>query len=227
MVARAYAAAVSVCGLGLIYLAGVITQTHAAGGAIMLLVPGVAFVVLAPLIWCASRLAMIAALAASIAFAAVFAYQDPGYWWLALPICGLFVIFTVAAIATGAKAETGGRWRAPNAAALYAVVVYLYGAVVAFQAPTNYARGLVFVGPPLVTAYALVLGAVFAGLSIAIWRGRLWAMIAAFVVALLHWLALAGLDASYWRDPSYWTAPLVFGVLSAIWMARLRKGTAA
>jgi hypothetical protein len=224
LAARAYAGIVCLCGLALAFIAGVSTQTHAAGAAGVLLLLGVLMAALAPPIWRTSRAAMIAAVLVGVVTVALYARQDPRDWWMLAPVPALFAALAAAAIAAGAKARPHDPWRPGRvAAALYAAAVYAYSVVVVFVTPTKYAGGMLSLGPPGITAYAFLLGLIFAALSIAIWRARPWAMLAGFALALLHWLVLARVDGSFWRDGAYWSAALAFGALTVVCLALRRS----
>ena len=223
IVVRVYGALVCLAGLLLVFVAGVLTQTHAAGAAIYLLLLGAVLAALAPFIWIARRWAMLAAVAVSAIGAAHYVAQDPGDWWLAVPLPALFSVLTAGAIVAGVKAAPFGPWRDGAALIrLYSAAVYVCGVAIVFLTPLNYAGRMLVLGPPGATAYALVLGIAFAGLSIAIWRGQRWAMVAAFAIALVHWLALASLDASFLTDWTYWSVSLVFGLFTAVGLASSR-----
>jgi hypothetical protein len=231
ILARLYAATVYACALLLAYVAGILSQTHAAGAAGDLLLVALAFAALAPPIWRVwrgQRAAMVAGAAAAVLAAAFFVVQDPKTLWIALAVPSLFVVLAVAALAAsrgetpGPPAATGPK-AAALAAALHAACAYAYGLALAFVTPTNYGGRMLFMGPPLATAYVLPLGLALGALSAPIARGRTWAMLVAFVLVSAHWLALANSHPSFWGDAAYWIAPAVSGALTlVVFVARVR-----
>jgi uncharacterized membrane-anchored protein len=84
------------------------------------------------------------------------------------------------------------------------------------MAPFNHSRNF---GLPGVALYALLLGLVVGALSVFIWRGRIWAMIAAFALSLAHWIALANINPMLWGSLPNLAAPAVSAVLTAICIA--------
>jgi hypothetical protein len=64
-----------------------------------------------------------------------------------------------------------------------------------------------------------VVGLLLGALSVLIWRGKVWAMIAAFVLSLAHWIVLALLDPVLWQSMPYIAAPVVSGVLTVLCIA--------
>jgi hypothetical protein len=113
------------------------------------------------------------------------------------------------------------------AAEAYAAVVYLYGVAVVFAVPAGDLGRIGLAGPRWTLLYVAAAGVAFAALAAFIWRGRPWAMIAAFALATLLWVALASLHASFWRDPTWFAAPAMFGVLTTICAAGARRENAA
>ena len=103
---------------------------------------------------------------------------------------------------------------------VFAAVVYFSGVLAVFMAPFNYSRDF---GWPGFALYAALLGLVAGGLSALIWRGTIWAMIATFVLSLLHWLALAWIDPSLWRSVPHIAAPAVSGILTVVCIAAAAK----
>jgi hypothetical protein len=99
--------------------------------------------------------------------------------------------------------------------------------VVAFLAPSVDVGRIGFAGPRGTTVYVLLVGIAFGALGVFIWRGRLWAMVVACVLAALLWLALAGFHPSFWRDATWWAPPVVFGLLTVICIASARRASAA
>jgi hypothetical protein len=57
-------------------------------------------------------------------------------------------------------------------------------------------------------------GATYGALSVFVWRGKIWAMIAVLVLTLAQWITLATLDPSFWRDPTFFAAPIVSAALT-------------
>ena len=72
---------------------------------------------------------------------------------------------------------------------------------------------------PYVLLFALVVGI----MCIPIWRTRLWAMVAALALALIHWLSLASLNESFWTNPWYVGAPVVFGALTVLYLLAVSR----
>jgi hypothetical protein len=79
------------------------------------------------------------------------------------------------------------------------------------MAPFNHSRNF---GLPAVSLYALLLGLVAGALSVFIWRGRIWAMVAAFALSLAHWIALANIDPLLWDNLPNIAAAVVSGILT-------------
>jgi hypothetical protein len=65
------------------------------------------------------------------------------------------------------------------------------------------------------------------GLSVFVWRGKVWAMLASFALTLAHWLVLASIDPSFWASIPYVAAPVVSGILTAVGIVSCVKVGAA
>jgi hypothetical protein len=91
------------------------------------------------------------------------------------------------------------------------------------MAPLNHTLKL---GAPRIAFHALPLSLLLGGLSVFIWRGRIWAMLAAFALTLAHWLVLASVDPSFWSSIPYVAAPVVAGTLAAVGIASAVKAGA-
>src|SRR3954447_1206850 len=90
LTAAGYAAVACLSSLILIYLAGALRGTHAAGAAVLPLFAGSLFGALAPFIWRGSRWALISTFAVSlIAFLTVVS-QSPADVWYAVPFPVVF-----------------------------------------------------------------------------------------------------------------------------------------
>jgi hypothetical protein len=225
-VARVYAALVYLVSLTLLFAAAVLTGTYAREAFIFVFLPGVLFAVLGLFIWTASRSAMILAFAASVALQLMSVGNMPESWGYVLPIPVLFGLLTAFGLAAPAP-RTNGRSVTRVADEVYAAVVFLTGLLAVFMAPFNHSRqfGLQGVG-----VYALLLGVVLGALAVLIWRGKIWAMIAAFALSLAHWIVLANVNPVLWRSLPYLGAPVVSGILTVVCMgfaAKARKSAAA
>jgi hypothetical protein len=82
------------CGFALIFLGWVIAQTHAAGGAPYLYVPGIVFVALSVFVWRGSAWSMILASVIAVMLAVIIATGDPQHWWVCVPVPAVFAILT-------------------------------------------------------------------------------------------------------------------------------------
>src|SRR5262245_56016668 len=125
-----YAAATYLGSLFLIYLAGALRGTHAAGAGVIPLLTGLLFGALAPFIWRGSRWALIGTFAVSlIAFLTVVS-QSPADARYAVPFPVVFGLLTALAMITGypAAAERNGDMIPKG----YAALVYLYSFVAVF-----------------------------------------------------------------------------------------------
>lgn len=225
---RVYAALVYLCSLALMFGAAVLTSTHARIAFIFVFLPGVLLAVLSVFVWSGRRSAMILAFAVAVAVELMMAANNPADWWqfLAMPV--LF----------GALAGGGLLSRSTNGAAarrvvedrvveegrvadeVYAAAVYFTGLLAVFMAPFNHTRHF---GTTGVALYALLVGVVAGSLSVFIWRGKVWAMIATFVLSLAHWLVLAGIDPSLWTAFPFIAAPAAFGILTVVCIATRAK----
>jgi hypothetical protein len=228
IVARVYAALVYLVSLTLLYGAAVLTGTHAREAFIFVFLPGVLFAVLALFIWTASRSAMILAFVASAALQLMSVGNMPESWGYFLPIPVLFVLLTAFGLAAPAPRTSGGG--EPRVAdEVYAAAVYFTALLAVFMAPFNHSRQF---GLQAVGLYALALGVVLGALAVLIWRGRVWAMIAAFALSVAHWIVLANINPWLWRSPPYLAAPAASGILTIVCIAfairgRRRKTAAA
>jgi hypothetical protein len=166
---------------------------------------------------------MILALALAMTLELMMAASDPAGWgnFLALPVVlGLVGVLGVAASPLASRG-TGTR----VADEVYAALVYFAALLVVFMAPFNHSRQL---GLQTLALYALAAGIVLGALSVCIWRGRIWAMVAAFALSLAYWLALGNMNPIFWRSPAFAVAPVVSGMLTVICAAtRIRARRAA
>jgi hypothetical protein len=205
---------VYIASLTLLYGAAVLTSTVAREAFIFVFLPGIIFAVLAVFIWMGHRSAMILALALAVALELMMAAGDPAGWgnFLALPV--VLALVGVLGLAAAPPASRG----APALVAdeVYAALVYFAALLAVFMAPFNHSRQL---GLQAVALYALVVGIVLGVLSVCIWRGKIWAMVAAFALSLAYWLALASMNPMLWRSPAFALAPVVSGVLTVICIA--------
>ena len=110
------------------------------------------------------------------------------------------------------------------AARIFAVLVYAYGTLVVVLAPLDHTNAL---GAPIVSSYALALGAALGALCIFAWRGDAWAMGAVCLLTLAQWLMLAQRDPIFWGKAAYFAAPAVFAALTGVCIvtsrARMRR----
>ena len=220
LLARLYAALVYVSSLILVFSAAVLTGTHAREAFIFVFLPGVLLAVLSVFIWSGRRAAMILAFAVSAAVEIMMIGNDARNWWqfLAMP-----VVFGALATAGFIAAPRSGNAAHRVADEVYAAVVYFAGLLAVFMAPFNHSRHF---GGTGVALYALLVGLVLGGLSVFIWRGKFWAMIATFVLSLGHWLVLAGIDPSLWSRVPFIAAPVVSGILTVVCIATGAKAKA-
>jgi hypothetical protein len=105
------------------------------------------------------------------------------------------------------------------AARIFAGLVYAYGALVAFLGPLDHTNTL---GAPIVSSYALALGAALGALCIFVWRGNVWAMLAVCLLTLAQWLMLAQRDPVFWGKAAYFAAPALFAALTGVCVAASR-----
>jgi hypothetical protein len=205
---------VYIASLTLLYSAAVLTSTIAREAFIFVFLPGIIFAVLAVFIWMGHRSAMILALALAIALELMMAASDPAGWgnFLAFP-----VVLGLAGVLGLAAAPLASRG-APTFVAddVYAALVYFAVLLAVFMAPFNHSRQI---GLQTLALYALAAGIVLGVLSVLIWRGRIWAMVAAFALSLAYWLALASMNTMLWRSPAFALAPAVSGVLTVVCIA--------
>jgi hypothetical protein len=212
VVARVYAALVYLASLVLLFGAALLTATHARAAFIFVFLPGVLLAVLSPLIWAGRRSAMILALLVAVVLELMIVGNDPDNWRLFLVMPTLFAVFTALGLAGAAPHDDAGA-ASGVADEVYAALVYFSGLLAAFMAPFNHSRHFGWTGVGL---YALLVGVVLGGLSVRILRGGRGAMIAAFALALAHWLVLAAIDPSWWLNVPYLAAPTAFGLLTVV-----------
>lgn len=132
---------------------------------------------------------------------------------LVLPALFAALLLTHAAARPGLDSVTP---QSPVAARILAALVYAYGALVTFLGPLDHTNAL---GAPIVSSYALALGAALGALCIFVWRGRVWAMISVCLLTLAQWVMLALLDPVFWGKAAYSAAPAVFAALTAVSVA--------
>jgi hypothetical protein len=213
-IARVYAALVYVASLALLYGAAVLTGTRAREAFIFVFLPGIICAVLALFIWTGHRSAMILAFAVAVGLELIMAANDLASWssFLVLPI--VFGLLTILGLAAAPPAAA----RAPARVAdeVYAAVVYFAALLAVFMAPFNHSRQL---GLQTVALCALAAGIVLGMLSVLIWRGRIWAMVAAFALSLAYWLVLGNMNPLLLRSPGFALAPLVSGALTIVCVA--------
>jgi hypothetical protein len=215
LVPRVYAALTYLASLVLLFAAAVLTSTHARMAFIFVFLPGVLLAVLSRFIWTGSRSAMILAFAVSIALEFMVIDNSPESWALFLPLPVLFGMLMAAGLAVGAPpTATGAQARVVDE--VYAAVVYFAGLLAVFMAPFDHSRNF---GLPAITLCALLLGLVVGALSVFIWRGRIWAMVAAFALSLAHWIVLANVDPLLWGSLPNIAAPVVSGILTVVCIA--------
>jgi peptidoglycan/LPS O-acetylase OafA/YrhL len=170
---------------------------------------------------------MILTFAASAALQLMSVGNMPESWGYLLPIpvllFGLLTAFGLAAPVP--RRDSGAEPRVADE--VYAAVVYFTALLAVFMAPFNHSRQF---GLQAVGLYALVLGVVLGALAVLIWRGKTWAMIAAFALSLAHWIALANINPWLWSSPPYLAAPVVSGILTVVcisFAAKARRRRAA
>jgi hypothetical protein len=222
-VARGYAVLAYLTSLVLLFAAAVLTSTHARVAFIFIFLPGVLLAVLSRFIWTGSRSAMILAFAVSIALEFIVIDNSPESWGLFLPLPVLFGMLMAAGLAVASPPTAAGA-RARVVDEVYAAVVYFAGLLAVFMAPFNHSRNF---GLPAIALYALLLGLVVGALSVFIWRGRIWAMVAAFALSLAHWIVLANIDPLLWGSLPNMAAPAVSGILTAVTVASARRAKTA
>jgi hypothetical protein len=210
LVARVYAALSYATSVVLLFAAAVLTSTHARVAFIFVFLPGILLAVLSRFIWTGSRSAMILACAVAVALELIVVDNAPDSWGLFLALPVLFGLLTVTGLAAPAPPSVGAQARVADE--VYATIVYFVGLLAAFMAPFNHSRNF---GLPAVALYALLLGLLAGALSVFIWRGRIWAMVAAFALSLAHWIVLAAVDPLLWGSLPNLAAPVVSGILTA------------
>jgi hypothetical protein len=217
-VGRLFAALAYAASLALVFTAALLTATHARDAFTLLFLPGVLLATLAPCIWAGSRSAM----ALAVAVAAVLALLVSGSALNWRPFLPLPLVFGLLAGAVLAARPDRAPERAPPPGAIaevFAALVYFAGLLAAFMAPFNHVRHF---GWPGFALYAALVGVAAGVLSAAIWRGALWAMAAAFGLALAHWIALALVDPAWWRDGPNIAAAAAAGLLTLAFVAMRR-----
>jgi hypothetical protein len=215
LAARVYAVLSYVTSLVLLFGAAVLTSTHAREAFIFVFLPGVLLAVLSRFIWTGSRSAMILAFAVSVALELMVVDNARESWGLFLALPVLFgMLAAVGLSAASPRTAAGAQPRVADE--VYAAVVYFAGLFAVFMAPFNHSRNF---GLPGVALYALLLGLVVGALSVFIWRGRIWAMVAAFALSLAHWIALANINPMLWGSLPNLAAPAVSAVLTAVCIA--------
>jgi hypothetical protein len=226
-----YAAVTYLSSLFFIYVAGVLSGTHASGAAVIPLFAGSLFGALAPFIWRGSRWALIGTFAVALIALLVVVNQSEADTWYAVPFPVVFGLLTALAMITGSPtaAATRNDNMIPKA---YAALVYLYSFVAVFLWSDSVTHVRLGVDPwgytqPRRAHYIVLFGFILGVLSIPIWRGRLWAMLLACGLTLVHWLALAILVASFWLDPWYVAAPMISALLTVLFFASSVRGKGA
>jgi hypothetical protein len=222
-VAPVYGALTYVASLVLLFGAAVLTSTHARVAFIFVFIPAVLLAVLSVFIWTGSRSAMILAVLVAAVLELIMVGNAREDWAPFLPLLLVFALLTACAFAAPAqRANDGGEPHVVDE--VYAAVVYFAALLAAFMAPFNYGRN---VGVPTSSLYALLVGVVLGALSVLIWRGKVWAMVAVFVLSLAHWIVLAVLDPTLWQNVAHIAAPVVTGILTGVRVAldrsRFRK----
>ena len=221
-VARVYAALVYIASLALLYGAAVLTGTHAREAFIFVFLPGVIFAVLALFIWSGHRSAMILAFALAVALELMMAGNDPGSWAYLLVLPVMFGPLTAIGLAASPPMPNV-RASARVADEVYAAAVYFAALLAVFMAPFNHSRQL---GLQAGALYALAAGIVLGALSVLIWRGKVWAMVAAFALSLAYWIALGSMNPVLWRSLAHIAAPAVSSVRSPAGRAHRRRSRA-
>jgi hypothetical protein len=218
-----YAAVSYLSSLFLVYVAGVLSGTHASGAAVIPLFAGSLFGALAPFIWRGDRWALVGTFAVSLIAALMVAYQSPADTWYAVPFPAMFGLLTALAMIMGSStpATTRNSDLIPMA---YAALLYLYSFVAVFLWSDSVTHVRLGVDPWGYTQarrahYIVLFGFILGVLSIPIWRGRLWALLLACGLTLAHWLALAILVASFWLDPWYAAVPALSALLTVLFLA--------
>jgi hypothetical protein len=206
---RTYAALVFLAALFLFAAAAALGRTHAAGAAIFPFLVGLGFAALAPLVWRGRRWAMVAVPLVAAAVGIAIVAETPSEWWIALPLPTTFGLLAAAALATARAPQpepAGG-----PVARVFAAATYAYTLVLAMLAERSYTYHL---GRPAVMLYVVPFGFVLGALGVLIWRGRIWAMVAATLALSAHWLWFAALDPSFWTNALYAAAPAAAAALA-------------
>jgi hypothetical protein len=212
VVARVYAALSYATSLVLLFAAAVLTSTHARQAFIFVFLPGVLLAVLSLFLWTASRSAMILAFAVSVALELMVVGNAPESWGLFLPLPVLFgALAAIGLAASSPRTAAGAQPRVADE--VYAAAVYFTGLLAVFMAPFNHSRSFALPG---IAVYALLLGLTIGALSVFIWRGRIWAMVAAFALSVAHWIALATINPLLWGSLPNLAAPVASGILTAV-----------
>ena len=207
---RFYAVLAYAASFALVFVAAVLTGTHAREAFIYIFLPGVLLAVLSPFIWRGSRSAMLLAFMVSVVVQLMMLDSDPVNWRLVLPVPVLFGALTVAGVLAAAPPKNGAP--APGVLVeVFAALVYFTGVLAVFMAPFNQSRHL---GWPGLALYAVLVGIAAGILSALIWRGSIAAMMTTFGLALLHWVVLGSIDPALWRDVSNIAAAAVSGALA-------------
>jgi hypothetical protein len=211
-VAPVYGALTYVASLVLLFGAAVLTNTHARVAFIFVFIPAVLLAVLSVFIWKGSRSAMILAMMVAAVLELIMVGNAREDWAPILPLLVVFVLLTACGFAAPAQRPDDGR--EPGIVdEVYAALVYFAALLATFMAPFNYARD---VGVPMSSLYALLVGVVLGAFSVLIWRGKIWAMVAVFVLSLAHWILLGVLDPALWPNVPNIAAPVVAGILTIV-----------
>jgi hypothetical protein len=157
---------------------------------------------------------MILAFALGLGVEWMVAVNDPASWGYLLVLPIVFGLLTALGLAAAPPAHACATARVADE--VYAAVVYFAALLVVFMAPFNHSRQL---GPQTVALYALAAGIVLGVLSVQIWRGRIWAMVAAFALSLAYWLTLGIMSPVLGRSLGFAVAPVVSGVLTIVCVA--------
>jgi hypothetical protein len=177
--------------------------------------PAVLLAVLSVFIWSGHRSAMILAFAVAVELELMLVGNARDDWAPFLPLPVVFGMLMIVGLAVSWQ-RPKNRTPARVADEIYATVVYFAALLTAFMAPFNHSHNF---GLPVIGLYALGAGLVLGALSVCIWRGKVWAMIAAFALALAHWIVLAVLDPLLWQSVPFITAPVVSGGLTVVCIA--------
>jgi hypothetical protein len=219
-VGRLYAGLAYAASLVLLFIAAMLTGTHAREAFIYIFLPGVLLAALSPFIWRGSRSAMLLAFMVSIVVQLMILDSDSVYWRLVLPVPFLFGALTVAGMLATARPESDAL--APGVTAeVFAALVYFTGVLGVFMAPFNHSR---LFGWPGLALYTALVGGAAGILSALIWRGSIAAMMTAFGLSLLHWFVLGSIDPALWRNVPNIAAAAVSGLLAVASLVTARRG---